>query len=498
MIESTYQADPKTLDPVAIRAAVESDRQALQRTNGDGQVTRLSRKLEREVIPWTKDDFTLGRGGLSVVANPDPILRYIMGAGEEEWRKMEIDSRVALGKAKRVNYLLSFGTELTKPQVETAANKILWEAVLLSLQSIQRFGLVQKAMLDAIFWGWRPFEIEWKQVRFKGRLIWVPRHVREKYPEDFGFTTDRELVWQPSGGFGEEQRLTKKSDRFKYFTVSAGSNDNPYGVGVYRGIWDKAFLKGKFEAMLCNWYQRAIGIVVLETTDSNQASKFQENQTGQVVNPKTARELMRETQVAIQAATGNVNETGVLVQKPGQKIAMDAQVKGFDGWMSPIEYCNAEIELVLTGQTLTSEIKGNGSRAAAETHKEVLHTYAKSDSKEVLEPGCNDELIARFLELNFGEVDPADVPKLRSKIGSQVSLESAKTLYDMGAPIDGSRVAQDAGVPLAPDGDEPVVLQKADPMELAQQKALPFGEQPPTKKGEKNVTPPQKKEKKDA
>jgi len=153
--------------------------------------------------------------------------------------------------------------------------------------------------------------------------------------------------------------------------------------------------------------------------------------------------------------------------------------------------------LLMTGQTLTSRIGNNGSRAAATVHENILHTYCQGDAKE-LESWMNDGILSKFYALNYGEVDPADVPRFRSKIPQQDPIiEAAQILFEMGLKVEGRQLAEASRVPIA-DGssDDEIVLEKKDVQAL-----LPFGADPanPAQRGEprRSVVQNGKKDKKE-
>jgi len=472
----------------ALLAAVDRGAASLG-TPRDGQTARFSRRLEKEVVPWSQQDLAAGRfGTVQAITNPDPVLELCAKSDESEWRNMERDPTVQMAKAKRQNRLLSFGSELSRPTRETPANKIIHEALLANLKSITKFGTVQRMVLNAPLWGWCPFEAVYESIGFKGRRIWVQRHIYEHMPEDFAFTIDRELLWH-GGTFmaSGETVFNKKADRFKWFTASSGSTSNPYGVGVYRSTWLPAYLLANFSELMATGVRRSIGII--EVTNNGLSASSADFQKG-VSAPaaaQTAAEMVAELKETIRI----LDATGILGTTGGRMVKLFTDIKAVDAWMLPIDACKQEIELSITGQTLTSKIDGNGSRAAAETHLTILDSHCKADANEVLQPFV-ESLNAAFLELNFGEVDPSDISKWRSKIGSQVSLDAAEKLWNMGAALDGNRVAQDAGVPLAEGAEgEKVVLKKAEPQAMAgEQGRLPFGNsQEPTKD-----KPPAKKE----
>ena len=84
------------------------------------------------------------------------------------------------------------------------------------------------------------------------------------------------------------------------------------------------------------------------------------------------------------------------------------------------------------------------------------------------------------------------MPKWRSKIGQVVDVVKAQALFDMGAPLDGKKIAADAGVPLIVDPtDDDIVLQKVEPVDPfaagEDPNAEPHPSGPPSKKPRRPV-----------
>lgn len=469
------------LNSAQIRAAYETDRVNAPRF-GDGASptisTRTAAKLRREVVPFSRHDLMHIGGSVAVVANPDPVLRYLVTKGEEEWRNMErADYAVKSGKEKRKHHLLSHGTEIVAAG-STPAAKMLHEFAIRNHKEINRLPMVNDLMMDAIFWGWRPFEVLWRPILWKGQTRWFQCEVHEKMPEDFAFTVDRDLVYQAR--LGEHKVLNTLADRYKWLVCTAGSTDNPYGNALYRAVWMLYYLKQRFMEMWSSGIQRSTGVVRAKQAGSGLGTAIFSGQPASQNEaapgtPKNTMEIIDE----VRRALADLVETGVLVERAGWLVEFLTDVNASEAWRHPLDYCDQGIELILTGQTLTSKIGDVGSKAATETHRDVLLTYSQSDGK-LLESWHNDGLLASAIELNFGEVDPDDVPKFRCKISKQVSLERARQLFDMGAPLDGRRLAEEAGVPIIVEGDEdtPLILEKTQPMQVDPLTGMPLEQTP--------------------
>ena len=78
-----------------------------------------------------------------------------------------------------------------------------------------------------------------------------------------------------------------------------------------------------------------------------------------------------------------------------------------------LAFSNMEISKAVLGQTLTTEMQGSGSYAAAKTHFAVRHEIVESD-KRIVEETMNG-LISFLYELNFGSDEPKPVFMLYEK-----------------------------------------------------------------------------------
>lgn len=428
---------------------------------------KMGPKLRREVVPFSNDVF-YGRGSVAnLIPNPDPILASITYRKEEEWRTMErACPMVTVGKQKRMRRLLSYGTHLQSAG-DKPAQKLLFDAGLTCLKSINRLPATLALELDGIYWGWRPMEITYDFARLGGSSILAPRFVRDKMPEDFSFDVNRRFFYT-GDGYGDPVSLNSPTDRFKWIWMTAGSTDSPYGAAWYRPIWWIYRMQQAFYEILGAGFQRSVGIVKAKRNVTTGSQLL-----GGSGSAMTADEVLANVQRVMQILTSE----GVLVEDGTWTLEFDTDLTAVDAWMTPITYCDAAIDLLMTGQTLTSRIGNNGSRAAATVHENILHTYCQGDAKE-LESWMNDGLLSKFYALNYGEVDPADVPRFRSKIPQQDPIiEAAQILFEMGLKVEGRQLAEASRVPIA-DGssDDEIVLEKKDTQAL-----LPFGAPPPNR-----------------
>lgn len=105
--------------------------------------------------------------------------------------------------------------------------------------------------------------------------------------------------------------------------------------------------------------------------------------------------------------------------------------------------------MLVQGESLSSSMGSDqtSNRASAETGMKGTQSYAKRDG-QILQWIINDGLIAPYVRLNWGDVNDDELPKFRSRLVTRIDLTAARTLFDMGARLDGVPLANSAGVKL--------------------------------------------------
>ena len=417
--------------------------------------TARVKRLSREIVPFSSTDLIMGK--VPYVSNPDPVLQYVALKDESEYPLMErAEPAIGSAKRKRMNTLFSFGTEVQAGNNSKEALDLKDFAVHL-LKNIHKWRTVQRLMYDAIFWGWRPLEAMWQfDLKWRGKPYWAPKEIHEKKNHHFRFTPERELVYV-GNGTSDPVVFNRWEDDYHWLVCTAGSTDNPYGEALYRSIWLIYYVKQQFFQLWAQGMKRSVGVIqAKQTVDATSA-----------LMGAAAAKSVEEIASDLRQVLRYLDQKNVLVSKYGWVLEMLTDVEFSEAWKQPIDYCDEIITIAITGETLSMRLGDVGSRAAAQVHRDGLIDYCKSDAGEI-ENFVNDELLTPALTLNFGDIPLDLLPKYRSKIHQVVDVEKASKLYNMGLPVDGERLAAEAGVPIALD-DSPskCILQKPDPMEMA-------------------------------
>lgn len=314
-------------------------------------------------------------GALQFLPNPDTILRK-MGKSQEVFDAIIADAHV-IGELRPMraniithNWRISPGGD--KPEdmraFELAQN-------VYSKHPAPRMGWpdVFWNMHEAILRGQRIHEVVWDVVdglQTPVRLIDRPNH-RFVY----GLDNDLRLLTR-------ENRIEGVPvDDYK-FLVSRHmpSYDNPYGVALLSScFWPYTFKHGgfKFFVKFCEKYgiPWAVG-------------KYPAG-TAQAQIDALADGLARMVEDAIAAIPDSGAVELIEAGSTGSQLPQERL----------IQVCNAEMSKCLNSQTLATEINGQGSYAAAQTHREREQDNGAADRKIVED--TNNELLAWMTELNF-------------------------------------------------------------------------------------------------
>ena len=124
------------------------------------------------------------------------------------------------------------------------------------------------------------------------------------------------------------------------------------------------------------------------------------------------------------------------------------------------EYCNNEVTILWLGQHLTTDLRGEGSRAAAEIHDRVREDLLVDDIADEGQ-AIRRDLLTPLVRARFGDGVP--VPHLRRSLIQSVDTKVladtlAVVVRDLGLKVPRRWVHRALGIP-EPSGDEPVLVE---------------------------------------
>lgn len=329
--------------------------------------------LSQEIATWSTDPNFYGL--LSYLPNPDAVLRKL-GRSQEAYDAIATDAHV-IGELRAIRAgLLDYEWRLQVGGPGRADKRALelCTQVFAGLPGAgRRWPDLIWQLAQAVFRGYQVHEVVWAR---QGDLL-LPVRIVDRPARRFVFSPQGELRLLTR----QNQTDGEPTGPYKWLTTRhMPSYDNPYGVAVFSAcFWPYTFKHSgwryfvKFaEKYGLPW---AIGKYPLGTP------KPQQDELA------ASLAAMIEDAVAAVPADGSVE---LIATTSGAGALPQERL---------IDLCNAELSKALTSQTLATEIQGQGSRAAAETHADRAAGIHSSD-RAVIEDALS-QLCAWIVELNI-------------------------------------------------------------------------------------------------
>lgn len=316
---------------------------------------------------------------LEVLPNPDRILRKL-GKSYEVFDDIFGDAHV-LGELRSVrSALLGYEYKLMaggdSPQ-DIQALELCQKVLKQKPAPLMDWTDTMWNMACAAFYGFTVHEIVWQR---QGNYI-LPLKVVDKPQKSFVFGIENDLRLRTRSNPIKGEEL----DNYKWLlTNHMVSNQNPYGVSIFSAcFWPYVFKHGgmKFYAKFCEKYgiPWAIGKYPIGTPQP------------------TIDELTEKLALMVEDGIAAIPEGG------GVEL-LEHTTRGQPIQERFIDLCNREMSKAITSQTLTTEIQGEGSRAASETHREKETSVNQSD-RAMVESSFN-QFFAWITELNIANANP--------------------------------------------------------------------------------------------
>ncbi|MDX9785456.1 MAG: DUF935 family protein [Desulfobacterales bacterium] len=395
------------------------------------------KKPVTDEIATAQKDIDIFSGWLNRLENPDPVLLT-----ESNGRGLKLYDEVArdahAGSVLQTRYLAVAGREWEiVPADESSRAQEIADKVHEAVEGLN-FTRSVAELLQAVLYGFYVVEVMWHEA---GGL-WVPAALVGKHPRRFSFTMDRELRLLTPANMLDGEALPDR----KFVVFSWGSSDNPYGSGMGQKLWWPVWFKKngiKF------W------LVFLE--------KFGMPTALGKYPPGTAPDQQQALLDALDAVHA---DTGIKIPNSMEIELLEAARTGSVSYESMCDYMDRQISKAVLGQTLTTEVKGEGSLAAGKVHNEVRGDIIKADADLLCET-LNSTLIRWIVDYNFPGV--TDYPALWIRTEAEQDLKALAErdkilLVDMGMAgrVPESYVSDTYGIPLA-DAGQPTIKAKSEP-----------------------------------
>lgn len=228
-------------------------------------------------------------------------------------------------------------------------------------------------LLDATLKGFAIAEVVWK----RSDLGIVPEMIVAHDQRRFAF----DEFWQPrlltlSNMYTGEELPTRKFIVHRYGV----KGNNPYGLGLGSSLFWPVLFKREGIAFWLHFLDKFAGPTVIAETPFGSLPEIENRLLNAITEARTSS--------AILAPIGsNVK-------------FLEASRSGSVTYRDFLEFWDKQISVRVTGETLTTDVGAAGSRAAAETHADMLGLLVDSDS-DALSGTLHNTLIRWLVEYNF-------------------------------------------------------------------------------------------------
>lgn len=361
-------------------------------------------------------------GWLNTLPDPDPVLRK-RGDDASILAELSADDQVATAMLSRKNrvlncthFTLRVGALEGKEPDKVA--QTLFERFQQDLERANMRSIIS-SMLDAPFYGYTPLELVWK---FSGDWWHLVDIVARPF-QWFRFNSKNEPVFVGEYGSYCAEPVLLPPGKFVFVTHHA-TYDNPYGLRLLsRCLWPVSFKRGGL-----GFYARFVerhGMPWVVGMAPSQATELEKRQI--------ARDLSRMVQDAVAVVPYG---SEIKLESAGQ-----TQSEIHEKFLSRQDKA---ISKILMGQTLTVEMEGKNSQAAAQTHNEVAEALADSDKAMVVDAW--NEIAWLYAQVNvtsdvlapiamYDEPEDlnqqADLDKKLTEIGVQFTAEHFTEVYGL-------------------------------------------------------------------
>lgn len=384
--------------------------------------------LKNEVAT-TRKDIDVFSGWILRLENPDPVLKSEAGGlGLKLYDEVSRDAHAS--SVLNTRYLSVAGCEWEVTPVDEDAKSVAVAEFV--TETLNNLNLTQglSELMRGVLYGFYVLEVIWG-VRDNA---FVPIRLIGKHPRRFSFTLDRELrLLTPQNMLEGEQIPARKFIQFTY-----GSTDNPYGDGLGRSIWWPVWFKKhgiKYWMVFLEKFGMPTGV-----------GKYPPG-----TDPADQDKLLDAID-AIQT------ETGITIPDTMALEFLEASRTGNVTYEALCDYMDRQISKAVLGQTLTTEVKGQGSYAASQTHDEVRQDLKKSDADLIAEV-LNATLVKWIVDYNFAGVTKYPQLWLRTEPEQDLKAiaERDKILVkEIGVPVGVGYFRDTYGLP-EPGPDEEVI-----------------------------------------
>ncbi|WP_320200504.1 phage portal protein family protein [Agrobacterium sp. rho-13.3] len=338
-----------------------------------------------QLIADAKNDITIPFYSGALQHQDDTLLQRGGGKGLKIYDEVARDTHAGAMLDKRKKTLVARNWEIKaasdKP-LDIAAADFCREVI-----SELPFDRICEDLLDATLKGFAVSEIVWKR---KDNRI-VPDKVIAHDQRRFAFGED----WRPRLLTWTNMRDGMELPERKYIVHRFGvKGNNPYGLGLGSSLFWPVLFKREGITFWLHFLEKFASPTVIGFTPYGTL-------------PEEQNKLMNTLR--------QLRSSSALTAPIGTDIKfLEAARGGSVSYQEFLAYWDKQISIRVTGETLTTDIGSSGSRAASETHAEMLELLVDSDA-DLLSGTVRETLLTWLVDYNFPGAGVPQIWRVRAK-----------------------------------------------------------------------------------
>lgn len=325
----------------------------------------------RTLIANARNDITIPYYSGAMQYVDDTLIQRGGGKGLKIYDEIERDTHAWAVLQKRKKTLLARPWEI-EPASDDERDVAAADLVRACLKALP-FDRITEELLDATLKGFAISEIIWGR---DGNMI-IPTQIISHDQRRFAFGTE----WQPRLLTYANMRDGEELPERKFIVHRHGvKGNNPYGLGLGTRLFWPALFKREGIAFWLHFLDKFAGPTVVGSTPYGSVTEEQQRFLNILSSVRTS--------------------AAVAIPIGSDVKFLEAARGGTVQYQEFLAYWDKQISICVTGETLTTDIGKSGSKAASETHADIMQMLVDSDA-DLLSDTLRSQLLTWIVEYNL-------------------------------------------------------------------------------------------------
>lgn len=362
---------------------------------------------QKTLIADARNDITIPFYSGVLQHADDTLIQRGGGLGLKIYDEIERDTHAYAMLQKRKRVLLARAWEVQPPEGARSRLDVAAADFCREVLNGLPFDNICEGLLDATLKGFAVSEVVWKR---KDNRI-VPEKIVSHDQRRFVFDTESQLRLLTWSNMWKGEQLPDRKFIIHRFGVKG---NNPYGLGLgYRLFWAVLF-KREGVAFWLHFLDKFAGPTI--------------------VGKAPVGSLTEEQNKLLAILTRMRTSSAAVIPMDADVDFLEAARTGSISYNDWLAYWDKQIMICVNGETLTTDIGNVGSKAASETHADMLSLLVGSDG-DLLSETLKASLLTWLVEYNFPGAAVPDVWRVKPE-DEKGAAEAKKAKADAAKSMD--------------------------------------------------------------